>query len=78
MINHTEGDEKKKLGTIVNPWFWYNYGCDVLDVNDNFRYRIEASCCQTYFWCACPCNSCNKVEFLIKNPMGEVLNLFIN
>ncbi|CAD8113117.1 unnamed protein product [Paramecium sonneborni] len=72
-VLYVENDQNKKLGTIVNPWYFCNIGCHVLDINDNLRYIVEASCCQTYFWCRCPCNSCNKVEFVIKIPNGEVV-----
>lgn len=44
-VLYLENDENKKLGTIVNPWYFCNIGCHVLDINDKLKYVVEASCC---------------------------------
>lgn len=40
-----ENSQNKKIGTIYNPWYCFNIGCNVLDENGNLRYIVEASCC---------------------------------
>lgn len=44
-VLYVENDMNVKLGTIVNPWYFCNIGCHVLDIHDNLRYIVEASCC---------------------------------
>lgn len=58
------------LGKVYDPWDMCNYQYDIrtgeTDTADQqVEYIIHASCCQLYFCCKCPCESCQKVVFEI-------------
>lgn len=72
-VYYVENGENKFLGYIIDPVYCCRIGCDIFDLNDNLRYKIEANACQSSFWCRCPCSvECNRVDFEIKLPTGEV------
>ncbi|CAD8083167.1 unnamed protein product [Paramecium primaurelia] len=73
-VYYVENGQYQFLGYIIDPIYCCRIGCNIFDSNDNLKYMIEASACQSYFWCRCPCSvECNKVDFTIKLPTGEVV-----
>lgn len=74
-VYYMEKDQEKDLGKVRDPWDCMNYNFEVIDDAGNKDYNIIGSCCQIYFWCNCPCKSCNTVKFFIKQSgttVGEV------
>lgn len=59
----TENGQKVYLGKIVDSWDCINYSYTVYDAHDKVRFFIKASCCQLGFWCKCPCEACERIEF---------------
>jgi len=73
--------EEKFLGKCYDTWDCYHYSfkliSDMGHSGKNVDYTITASCMQCYFWCKCPCESCNEVVFFINdcttpNIVGEL------
>ncbi|CAK78558.1 unnamed protein product (macronuclear) [Paramecium tetraurelia] len=73
-VYYVENAQNKLLGYIIDPIYCCRIGCNILDSDNQLRYMIKASTCQSYFWCRCPCSiECNKIGFDIKLPTGEVV-----
>ncbi|KAM3127741.1 hypothetical protein pb186bvf_020173 [Paramecium bursaria] len=70
---YVENHSNVHLGTIINPFYFCNYGCEIYNNQMQLRYRIEASCCQTYFWFPLPCKSCQHVDFQVFDAQGQVV-----
>lgn len=63
---YTEGGSEKNLGKCFDPWDLCNYRFKIYsdDVSGkDCDYVIQAKCCQLYFFCQCPCESCQTVNF---------------
>ena len=60
-----EKGHEEPLGKCYDPWDCFNYSFTIRTDSGGDEYKIEADCCQCYFWCQCPCEMCNKVEFKI-------------
>ncbi|CAD8181417.1 unnamed protein product [Paramecium octaurelia] len=73
-VYYVENGQNKQLGYIIDPIYCCQIGCNIFDSDNQLRYMIEASTCQSYFWCRCPCSiECNQINFDIKLPTGEVV-----
>jgi hypothetical protein len=60
----SHGDsEGEYIGRIYDPWDMCNFGFKIYDKADVPIYGLKASCMQCYFWCRCPCDSCQVVNF---------------
>jgi len=75
-----KGSEEKYLGKAYDNWDCCNYCFSIYDDSKTPDYQVVAACCQLYFWCQCPCKSCNHVEFFIYEgektsgtPIGELV-----
>lgn len=69
----TEGGQKTYLGKVYDPYNFCNHTFEVLDARDQKRFNIEANCCQLGFYCKCPCDACQKIEFdLTSGPENRV------
>ena len=62
-VYYLEGGQEKYLGKVVDSWDCMNYSYKVYNEQEQARFHIEASCCQLGFWCKCPCESCEKIQF---------------
>ena len=63
LIYDVQNNQKVFLGKIVDSWDCVNYSYTIYDAQDKVRFFIKASCCQLGFWCKCPCESCERIEF---------------
>lgn len=87
----SENGKESYLGKIYDPWNFCNFTFELYDDTGHdscsggssnlgkLDYSIEGNCCQCYFWCNCPCDSCQKVEFEILDPsrhiVGQVMKI---
>ena len=62
-----DSGEEKYLGKVVDPYDCVNFIFLIYNDIDRKEYSIEASCCQCYFWCRCPCEGCDTVNFEIRD-----------
>lgn len=70
---YVEGEsEKKYLGKCYDPWDCCNYSFKLYDDQGQIDYVVTGSCCQWYFFCKCPCESCQTVNFDVNE--GETNN----
>jgi hypothetical protein len=72
-VRHVENNSDERLGKIVQPFFCCNKGLSVHDKSDTHIYTVVASCCQLGFFCNAPCESCQTINFEIKNAGGETV-----
>lgn len=63
LIYNVERGTKEYIGKVVDSWDCINYSYTVYDDKEQVRFFIKASCCQLGFWCKCPCESCEKIQF---------------
>jgi hypothetical protein len=59
------------LGSIVQPFMWCNLQVNVFDAFDQLRFKIEGSCNQLGLWCKCPCEPCEKIDFIVHDALGN-------
>lgn len=62
-----DSGEEKYLGKVIDPYDCVNFIFLIYNDIDRKEYSIEASCCQCYFWCRCPCDGCDTVNFEIRD-----------
>jgi len=62
LSNEATGQEEY-IGRVYDPWDCCAFSFSVYDKSDVKIYGLKASCMQCYFWCRCPCDSCQKVDF---------------
>lgn len=80
LVWHKEkGSEEKYLGKVYDNCDICNFSFGIYDDSGSettfgvLEFKVTASCCQTYFWCQCPCKSCNHVDFEIKDAEGQLV-----
>ena len=56
-------DEEDYIGRVYDPCDMCNFRFTIYDKADVPIYGLKASCMQCYFWCRCPCDSCQVVNF---------------
>jgi hypothetical protein len=76
----TENGQNIPLGKVEDNWNLCDYSFTVYDAQDQKRFLIKASSCQCGFWCKCPCDPCQKIEFNVwsgqdENPEAPILRL---
>jgi hypothetical protein len=57
------GEHEDYIGRVYDPCDMCNFGFKIYDKADVCIYGLKASCMQCYFWCRCPCDSCQIVNF---------------
>lgn len=55
--------QEEYIGRVYDPWDFCNFGFSIYDKADVKIYGLKASCMQCYFWCRCPCDACQRVDF---------------
>lgn len=72
-VTLVEGNQESYLGKIVEPYNCCNMEQHIFDKENNHKYTIFGSCNQLGFWCRCPCEPCQTLEFEIKTTFGEII-----
>jgi len=72
-VTYVEDGKNEYLGKIRDPWTCMNIVNEVYDKDNNLRYNIEGSCCQIGMHCKGPLECCEKIDFELKVPSGDIV-----
>ena len=64
-VKLVEDGEERFQGKCFDPCSCCEYTYTLLDDIGMVDFTVSTSCCQTYFWCRCPCSSCRELVFEI-------------
>jgi len=59
-----------EIGKIVDVCDLCNKVLEIKNAGNELMYKIESNCCQLGWWCNCPCNDCEIINFDIKDVTG--------
>ena len=59
----TEDGSNTLLGTVRDPFSCCQFLFEIYDENNALNFILSGQCCQAFFWCRCPCESCQVVNF---------------
>lgn len=61
------------LGKITNPFTCFNRRLEVWDNKGTLRYALDANCCQLGFFCKCPCEPCQIIDFDVLDANAAII-----
>merc|ERR1719240_652537 len=71
IVDYDEHGQSGRLGRVYDNCDFYNYSFGLYDHDEVLIYTVKASCLQCYFWCRCPCKSCQRVDFQVLQGDGS-------
>jgi len=72
-VTYVEDGKSEYIGKIRDPWTCMNIVNEIYDKDNNLRYTIEGSCCQIGMHCKGPLECCEKIDFELKIPSGDIV-----
>jgi len=73
-VTWVEDGKSQYIGKIIDPWTCCNIINEIYDKDNNFKYKVEGSCLQIGMHCKGPFECCEKIDFEIKTPSGDVIS----
>jgi hypothetical protein len=72
-VTIVENNENRCIGKIRAPWKCMNMQLDIMTPDDQIIYTIWGSCCQIGVHCPFPCETCQTVNFEVRDASGNVV-----
>jgi len=70
-VKNIEREGNQSIGKVVQPFSCCDKGLTVYNKKEELIYTVEGGCCQVGFWCGCPCESCQTIDFDVRKATGE-------
>lgn len=70
IVKHSETGTDQVIGKIVHEFTCFNPTLKIYDGQNVHKYTIESDCTQLGWWCKCPLEPCEKIQWEVKNSSG--------